>query len=354
MLAWGLVQPWLLWPSLVADISHRLTLVCLSVACGLTACWRVGVTKPLPASCGVVVAGALAVRLWHGLPTIREATYFETFIETAFFADGLLVVVAVVWGLWALRQLPLAWWRRLRWVGVVMCAANLIASWPWGGRAATGLMGIDRLLGAYAVLWLPILAAWRWWLAALPLTLIALCGKEMAWVGVLAIVVWRWPRRMWWLVPVGLAIAVVSAERAVLIRGEHPADVSKVVQRLQTWGPTWSATLQHPFAGWGFSPMAFSRMSAAVGARLPSVHSDWLSLAFHAGWIVFGLMAWAVGSMLRTRSVTPWQRALQESVVGIGVMALGQSVVSHARIAGTLLLLLVWWWVECDHAKEIG
>jgi len=347
---WVLVAPWMAWPHLPPEVSRRLTLVVCWVGLGLWGCSRTGHAVGLPRTWMAVVVALLAVMGWHLLPMVREATYFERFIETAFLADGLIVLLAGVWGLWAARQLPLVWLRRLRWAGLVMVVANLVACAH--GATMTGLLGRDKLLGAYALLWLPVLVAWRWWLAPLPLALLWACGSETMWVGVAVMAVYGWPRRAWWLVPLVVIVGLLHADWHVVGRGQDRT-YSKVVQRLETWPAVVLATAAHPVAGWGYSPMAFHRMQAAHGPRLPSVHSDWLSVAFHAGWVVCALLCWVWVSILRAPPRSPWQRALQAGICGIGVLGLGQSLVSDPRIAGLLLLLLAWWWAERDNGQEV-
>ena len=317
---------------------------------GLASCGQTGRVVGLPLLWQAVVWVAGSILLWHAAPLVTHAAYFERFVETAALSDGVWCLLIGTWGLWAARQVPLVWLRRLRWAGGIMIAANLVA---WLGGRPNGLLGIDRLLGAYALLWLPILATWKWWLVPLPLALLVVSGKPTMWIALAAMATCWQPRRWWWTVPLALAIALVIAEWHVLALG-HPSTFSRLLQRWETWAPTFQATFAHPFVGWGFSPMAFSSMQQTYHARLPSIHSDWLSVAFHAGWIVCAVAGWAWWTIIRTVARTRWQRAIQASLCGIGVLAFGHSVVSHARIAGIVLLLLAWWWAESEQPKECG
>lgn len=346
-----LVQPWFNWPNLSPDISHRLTLVGCLTWMGLSVCCRrVRETVPLPSRWRWVGFSAMAMILTHQWPITRSGSYFEAYHESAAMADGLLVLVACLWGVWAAGQSPVAWLRRLRWAGFCLLVANLIAvlaqGWgsfpPW---SLPGILGNDRGLGAYAVAWFPICWAWNAWFAILPLTLVVASGKTTAWVGVIVAIGCLRPRK-WRLMMIGacLAAALLTNGTALL---DHPLGrLNKIHQRLITWGPVLRATLDHPIVGHGFSPMAYPNARRDYGAWLPAIHSDWLAVAFHAGWIVFGVAVWAWTGIICAPAIGRWASALRASLCAIGAMSFGQSVVSQPRVAGVILLLLAWWWVE--------
>lgn len=350
MLVWLLVQPWARWPGVFPDVSHRLTLVVCAACAGLVRCLR-----EFPVSWQAVVLLAMAVLGYHAWPLVREASYFESFTETAALSDGLLVVFAYAWGVWSLTQVPVRWMRRVLWGGLVVCSTNvLVVAWQLATQTdSVGLMGLSRCLGATAVAWTPILMTWSPWCIMGTLWLVFFAGTHVAWAGVPIAVGFLKPRWLWWLVPVSLCgILVWSHGAQNLITSPDYARFSKLNQRLQTWGPVLRATTEHPWIGWGFGPMAYSRAGQAYGARLPSVHSDWLALALFGGWPLCVATLWAWGQVLWTAPRTKWMAALRASLAAIGVMAMVQGVVSHARVGGLVLVLLAWWLVESRQAKE--
>ena len=111
---WLGLQPWGKWPGLPADTSHRLTLLGCAVALGLTHCARDAWMHPLPRAWVGWIVGLVGIMVLQQWPVMRDAAYFQWFQETAAFSDGLLVLLGVSWGLWAARQLPVTWFRRLR------------------------------------------------------------------------------------------------------------------------------------------------------------------------------------------------------------------------------------------------
>ena len=314
--------------------------------------------------------GVLGVSVWHGWPVLSHGAYVEYYLEWQFLSNGLLLVLAGVWGLWALGQWPVIWLRRLRWIGLGMLLLNMVfavaqkhglvwhlGSWHpadiypeaimrYGSNPVkpSGVMGLDRVLGAYAVAWLPILCAWRWWLGAIPLLLVACAMKTSIWLGATVALVGM-SRGRWKLVVGGMGVVMAL----VYSDGEI---AKKLLQRWETWGPILSAVKDHPWVGHSFSFLAYSCAQVLYGARLPSLHSDWLALLFHAGGVVTGLVAFAWRQAVRAVPQTRWASALQVSFASIGVMALGQSVVSEPGLTGLLVLLLAWWWseqrTECD------
>lgn len=351
---WLVIQPWCLWPGVPSDAGHQLTLTLCAAGMGLAGC---AADQPralrLPSAWLLAAGALLLVMLIQRVGTIASGDYFGAFLETAALADGALVLLACSWGLWALIQLPIGWLRAIRWAGLVMLLANIVLVicqrhvWPTEGlpKPIAGLLGLDRFLGAYAVAWLPILSIWRWWLAGVPLALLVLTGKASSWIGVAAVVAYRWPLRAWWSVPCAIGMVVGCADWPVLM-GEWPTHLSITLQRWQTWRPLLSATLDHPWIGWGFSPLTMSIVRSAHAARLPEAHSDWLSLVLHAGWPVVALIACAWAWIVWPRSAHRRVAALQASMFALGVMALGHSLMSHARIAGLMVVLLAWWWKE--------
>lgn len=333
--AWVLAQPYVRWPMLGPSVSSRLTLVVLCFAFGVWACRHT--SQPLPRRWLALGGALLGVLAWHTRPIVQDGGYFRMAQETALLADGALLVVALIFGLWGLRQLPLAWFRCLRWAGLLTVSANLaVALWQWthpvSKSASWGLLGMPHVLAAYALLWLPVLWTWRKPLVVLPLLLLLLTHKASAWFA-LAVIVWQWRLLGWgWLVGVCGAMACWSGM----------ALFPKLWMRLTTWELAVKETLKHPLVGQGFSPFAGVRFPTAEGFLLPSLHCDLLTLAIHAGWLVaLGAVA-LYGQVLWTPAKTSWARACQASAWGLGVLALGQGVFGDCRVAGTALLLLVW------------
>ena len=340
---WIGVQPWLRWAQLTPDVSHRLTLMVCALAMGLCSLGLPRAARSLPATWLWVVWGSVAVIACQVRPIVLQALYLTQFHETAALSDGALIVVSGAWGVWAFRQYPLTWARRLRWAGLALLAVSVWMAWgqsQWGRHlGAGGLLGMDRCLGAYAVLWAPILMAWNPWLFLLPLLAVWLSGKLFAWVGLCLVIArarWRWK----WALLLGCLIA---AQRSYM--GSHAL---QVIQRVTTWGPLMRALPAHPFIGWGFDPMAYGRIAAAFHPAMPNAHSDWLALALFGGWPLALLVGWAWWRIVRTAPTTRWMAALRTSVFATGVCAFGQEAISHARVAGTMLLLLGWWAIERD------
>lgn len=348
--AWALIQPWLRWPTLAPDVSHRMTLVLLAVALGLSQLPQ-AMRHPMPLAWWGWIAGLIVMLGCHAWPTVSSGGYFDRFHETAAFSDGLLVAVALAWGLWAAMQLPRHWLRRLRWAGVAMCGANLVAVayHCWSVRDLTpgdniaGLMGLNRFLGIYAVAWLPVLFRWRWWLAILPILLVGYAGKTTAWMG-LAVAAWfLCPRgRLAW-----ASLAIIIGLWVV------PTDLgAKLAMRLDVWSQALTASLVHPFLGVGFSPLTGLSLRTASGYALPSLHSDILSLALRAGWPLALVAVGIAARVLCQPPRTDWASALRASLAALAAMACLHGVLGHARIAGLALLLLAWWFVEQETAHE--
>lgn len=339
-----LVQPWLAWPHLQPDTSHRLTLVCCLFGLGLLRMLGPLPTRRLPLSWGAWVCAFLGILVVHSWHVIATGAYFEFFQETALFSDGLLALFTALFGLWALVQLPASDFRRLAWAGPAFLLAN--AAWVvWQrvqGQHPGGLLGMDRLLGAYAVLWVPICWTWSPWLAGLPLALIALCGKPLVWAAAAAVLfpLLRWRGR----VITGLSLTVALAG---LVGWMHYEATMRATQRVLTWITALKATQTHPVIGWGFSPMVWNNIVTQSGYSLPSLHSDWLALAVHAGW---GLTVWT-GLLWLCLVTTPspvnrWAMALKTSFLGLGLLALVQETISHARILGVVIVFMAWWVAE--------
>ena len=336
-----LVQPWLTWPHLSSDTSHRLTLVCCLVGLGLHRMLAVVPTVRLPLSWGtwvVALLGVLIVRSWH---VVVSGDYFRFFQETALFSDGLIAVLSCVWGAWALLQLPPSTFRRMRWLGVAFLLVNglmALAEW-WTSHRVEGLLGTDRLLATYAVAWVPICFTWHPALTLLPFALVVASAKPLP---LLAAVFSLWPvlRGRWrWSVAVAGLVAVGYAFNV-------PSLAAKVSQRWETWETALRASVAHPWSGWGTSPLTVTVIRQQYGYLLPSLHSDWLSLVVQFGWLVAvgAFVLWS--RLLREPARTIWARACQGSLLGIGALAAVQATVSHARIAGVMLIVLAWYMAE--------
>lgn len=342
-LCWLLVQPWLVWPSLATDSSHRLTLVSCAVGLGLVTCSTSGPRQALPATwtCALsLLAGSI---VWHALPIVRAGGYFEHFRETALACDGMLVLLACWWGAWALRQVPRAWFHALPWCGLAMLLLNAVyvvaqaagQGWHLGGyEHQSGVLGMDRLLGAYALAWLPICWVWRRWLVVLPMALIVASGKVLVLGAAVMTVCWLLTGRWRWLPLLGLlAIPWVHTGLWGL----------QITQRLKTYGALVSAIGERPWAGWGFAPMTLTTLQQQHPGILPSLHSDWLALAFHAGVLVVVAVLLVWGRVVLSVPKTRWAHAVQASLVGLGVLAASQHVVGHARLGGLAIVFMIWW-----------
>ena len=367
---WLGVQPWLAWPGLFSDTSHRLTLVICCVALGLLRFGDTAPHRPLPRAICWWAAALLLVMTSHHWHLIRDAAYFEFFQETALFSDGVLLAVSVVWGFWALRQVPIAWFRLLPWIGVALCSINLILSlgqangmnWHIGtphpvdctaeaiaryhisAYKPSGFLGFDRVLGAYSVAWLPILwLAWRpfprrqWFgpLALIPIVCIILASKVTTWIGV-AVVVWRLCDRLIWRLS-GCALALIAA-----VRYSDGSFLLKIPMRALTWLHTAQGAGTFWWRGAGFNPLAATSIRQQFGYALPGLHSDWLALAFHAGIVMAVSAACYVVWLVVQRPLTPMAGALQASVAAIAVMSAGQSVVSQSQLSGLIMVLVAW------------
>lgn len=338
-----LVQPLARCPGLAPETAQRLALVALCVGLGLCAMAQGGVRAlppPIVWSGGAMVA-VLGWQLW---PQIHSGDYFGAFIETAAGADGLLIVVAVLMGFWGLLHVPVGEFRGLRYLGVLFLLSNVAVvmmqamdRWPFRTHPSlNGLLGVDRCLGAYAVLWMPVMWAWRRWLIILPLALVLATAKFIP-ITVAGVVLALLMTRAWWM----RAIWMMSVPAVTLWMLWNYTIPQRITQRLLTWGHTLHATADHPFAGHGFWPMS-QRAIDAYGYHLPSIHSDWLALAFGAGWMVTGLVAFALWRLLRHLPSRGWGSALRLSLVGASLLACAQQVVSHARLASLVLVFCVW------------
>lgn len=290
----------------------------------------------------------------------------EQYVETAFLLNGTAVLLVGIWGLWVLGQMPLAWMRSMRWAGLGFLLVNLVFAlaqwhgWMWHlgswhpvdiypdtARAyhlktitPSGILGLDRSLGASAVAWMPILVVWRWWLGILPLVVLILASKSSAWIGASVALAVLAPVRARWkamLLIAGIAVALAFDDGVLL---------TKLTQRWQTWGPMLAAISDRPWIGHGWSPFAWSRAQSLYGMRLPSAHSDWLALAFHGGILLTTFVALAWKDICASAPATRWARALRASLIACAVMALGQSIVSEAAMLGTVSVLLCWYWIE--------
>lgn len=338
---WLGVQPWLRWPSLSSDVSHRLTLL---VCCVAMWCWAMRRSRVfvVPQSWVAWTAVLLTLLAWTFRDVWRDGAYFNAFTETAALSHGVATVLTLLAGLWAWCQWSAADLRTLRWVGLAVLEINLLvalAQWWTGTAHVTGVMGIDRGLASYAVAWLPICWVWHPFLIALPLALLLLAHKPLALVAAV-IALWRFCS---WTVRGGLLLACGGG---LLLM--HPAStlIGRLMSRWDTWGHAWQASWEHPVVGWGFSPMVLSGVMAKYGYLLPSLHSDWLMLAVGAGW---GLTLWALWEVAKVVDAVPttrWAEALQGSLLGVAALSAVQSTLSHARIAGLMLFLLAWWVVE--------
>ena len=363
---WLGVQPWLAWPGLFSDTSHRLSLVICCVALGLLRFGECRPHRPLPRVVCWWATALLLVMTSHHWHLIRDAAYFEFFQETALFSDGVLMAVTLTWGLWALLQLPASWYRRLPWVGVGLVSLNLVLalaqahgqSLPWivshpaeyaaSAYKPSGFMGFDRALGAYAVAWLPVfwvmwqpVARWTWFrpLILLPLACIMLASKVTTWIGVGVVAWWILPSWKW--KTLGLLACIATA-----VWWSDGDLIKKIPMRTMTWWHTAQGACAFWWRGVGFNPLATTSIRQQFGYALPGLHSDWLSLAFHAGIPIALSAACYVVWLVMQRPVTPMAGALRTSLAAIAVMSMGQSVVSQSQLSGLIMVLVVWLWGE--------
>ena len=336
-----LVQPWLDWPQLFTDTSHRLTLVCCMVGLGLH---RMVSSIPIvrfPVSWGAWVVVFLVVVIVHAWHVVATGDYFRFFQETALFSDGIITLLSLTWGLWALLQVPASMFRRLRWLGMAFLYANFIFAVAQMLRhePVTGVLGMERLLGAYAVAWLPICWVWHPATALLPASLLLLSHKPLPLV-VAAISLWPVVRGWRKASIVGVGVAAVWYATTL------PALGLRVTQRSDTWWHALQASFAHTWIGWGSGPLTLNTIRSQYGYLLPSLHCDWLTLVVQSGWVVAfaTLVLWV--RTVSDRPTSKWARACQGSVLGIGVLSMVQATVSHARIAGVMLIVLAWFMAE--------
>jgi len=344
-----MIQPFALWPGLLPDASHRLSLVALCSLMGVTTMTRTGWHRGLPWS-WMLACLALAVGLGlHAAQALADGQAFRLFHEAALFADGGLVLLALPLGAWALLNVPLAWMRRLPILGAALLVGNLLyataqahgltwRAWSWHPYlGVSGLMGMDRCLGAWAAIWAPVLWVSQPWLGVGCAALVMLSGKMSAVLGLsVAAASLMPPRRRW----IGGAVAVVGA-LGLWTSGSSLA----VWQRLQTYWHTIEASLRHPWIGWGFHPMRYAEASA-FGYTLPSAHSDWLSLAFHGGWVLVAALAWVAWRLVSVPARSSKAKALRAGLLACLAMSAVQTVVGHARIGSLVLLFIVWYFRE--------
>jgi hypothetical protein len=72
----------------------------------------------------------------------------------------------------------------------------------------------------------------------------------------------------------------------------------RLALRLATWACGAQATLEHPWVGHGFRQVDAAVALHQCGAPLSDMHSDWLFLAYAAGWPVVAVVAVALGWVL--------------------------------------------------------
>ena len=114
----------------------------------------------------------------------------------------------------------------------------------------------------------------------------------------------------------------------------------QVSMRVETWRALLEASLDHPIVGNGFSlltaPVVFSRF----GTPLHSPHSDWISLAFHAGWPAVVLALLLSISAVLPLSDSFYRRGLQCSLGVFCAMAAVRNTVDQPGVVWVVFLLL--------------
>ena len=343
-----LFQPWLDWPHLLPVVSHRLTLVVCGLLLGLGQIGSTRRVSALPWRWLVVALGVGVVLFAHTGASVLDGGYLDHFQETALLSDGLLLLLAVVWGAWGLLQVPMRWFDQLPTVGTWLVLVNCgVALWQRGQSGeGVGLLGLDRYAGAYALCWLPIVWTTRRWVGVLAaLCWLLLAGKLFPLVVACGVLGWLWASRWRWSALAVLPLAVIVHQGAWGLQ---------VVQRAETWRNGLTASIARPLLGWGFSPLAWAMLPESYGYHLPSAHSDWIALVFHGGWLLLGVIGWGLWGTLRDRPRTPLARGLRISLLASAVLACVQDVVSDARIGGLCLVFLVWWVREQTESANAG
>ena len=100
-------------------------------------------------------------------------------------------------------------------------------------------------------------------------------------------------------------------------------------QRLETWRAGWGLSWEHPWIGHGWDPVELSVGLERLGAPLWELHSDWLALAYAAGWPAVVLGAWTVGRLVSLPTQTKLHGLCQFLLGGLSCWALVKSTWWH-------------------------
>lgn len=125
---------------------------------------------------------------------------------------------------------------------------------------------------------------------------------------------------------------------------------SQIIWRIETWLEILRMSLQKPLFGEGFYLLALP-MALKSASPLPGAHSDWLSLAFHGGW----LSVLAAGAILKALCFplgTGPLRAARCSLVCFSILAAVQDAFSMDRVALIVLGLVAWLLAEKSEEKR--
>jgi hypothetical protein len=340
VVAWVSLLPSWGWPGLDLQVSSRLGYLFGGLILTV-AQLRVPASVVLSRRVLLLVAWGAALCAWHLREPLRSGDYFAYFLETSAVSNGVSVLAVSTLAFWALLQVPAGRWRQVPWVVVPWLFLNVIVvlAERWTGVVhPAGIAGTNRILASLAVAWMPICLAWMPWTSAFPVALLCLSHRPLA---ILAAAVSLWPFLAWrW------RVASVALSLPVAWWAHEGVLDLQFSQRWETWTHAAVASAAHPIAGWGFSPMVLNEVRQEYGYLLPSLHSDWLTLALCGGWVtaILALAAW--GRVLRSVPATRWGMACQGSLLGLGVLSAVQETVSQARVGAVALLLMAWWSVE--------
>ena len=147
-------------------------------------------------------------------------------------------------------------------------------------------------------------------------------------VGVGAAAVTMTPRRWrFWMLTIAILIVSLS----------HRGNLGdKLYLRVQTYQVTLQATWEHPWVGVGLSPLAAPVMLHQRQAPLEAIHSSWLSLAFHHGWMAVVLLLGCI-----RRWFTRCSRLGRGVIVALSVWALFDDVFRWPGVVALMLFVLL-------------
>ena len=116
--------------------------------------------------------------------------------------------------------------------------------------------------------------------------------------------------------------------------------LDQISLRVETWEMLLRSSLSHPILGHGFTTLSLPVEMSRAGLGLHSAHSDWLSLAFHGGWLSAGLALFCLWSACWPVSSDSHTRGIQASLLTFAGMALVRNTIDQVAVVPLLLLLL--------------